>query len=232
RPPVYPGPGVTKRQPTMSGHFHHAGWVVNNHGDPGRIADPWAIAPPKPAPTESTKPEWETPEHIRAVQQLLNDVTDAGLVVDGIRGPATEAAVRTFQADYGHNLDVDGSPGPLTRTALEADMSAITDLTAKVDALSTVTLNDSQKAALVTGQSVWDTARLLAILTHRIGWTFQRTADTRDTLNALAPAVTEAVVSAVAGLPGLDAEAVRQKVKDAVESITATVTLTVPDEEN
>src|SRR5690606_6801205 len=57
RPPVYPGPGVTKRQPTMSGHFHHAGWVVNNHGDPGRIADPWAIAPPKPAPTESTKPE-------------------------------------------------------------------------------------------------------------------------------------------------------------------------------
>src|SRR5690606_36215630 len=41
RPPVYPGPGVTRTQPTTSGHFHHAGWVVNDHGDPGAISDPW-----------------------------------------------------------------------------------------------------------------------------------------------------------------------------------------------
>src|SRR5690606_30854634 len=41
RPPVYPGPGVKRLQPTESGHFHHAGWVVNDHGDPGAIADPW-----------------------------------------------------------------------------------------------------------------------------------------------------------------------------------------------
>src|SRR5690606_7193150 len=41
KPPVYPGPGVPKIQPTESGHFHHAGWVDNNHGDPGAIMEPW-----------------------------------------------------------------------------------------------------------------------------------------------------------------------------------------------
>lgn len=44
RPPVYPGPGVRRIQPTESGHFHHAGWIDNNHGDPGAIADPWVAA--------------------------------------------------------------------------------------------------------------------------------------------------------------------------------------------
>lgn len=51
RPPVYPGPGVRKIQPTQSGHFHHAGWVDNNHGDPGAIADPWDAALAEITPT-------------------------------------------------------------------------------------------------------------------------------------------------------------------------------------
>lgn len=52
RPPAYPGPGVSKMRPTESGHYHHAGWVANNHGDPGAIADPWtaAYAETEPSP--------------------------------------------------------------------------------------------------------------------------------------------------------------------------------------
>ena len=45
-PPAYPGPGVTRKLPTRSGHTYHAGWPYNNHGDPGRIADPWSITEP------------------------------------------------------------------------------------------------------------------------------------------------------------------------------------------
>lgn len=51
-PPRYPGGRVTRRQPTQSGHFHHAGWVGNDHGDPGAITDPWTLTPPT-----STTPE-------------------------------------------------------------------------------------------------------------------------------------------------------------------------------
>lgn len=50
RPPRYPGGRVIRRQPTQSGHFHHAGWVGNDHGDPGAIADPWSLTPQSPAP--------------------------------------------------------------------------------------------------------------------------------------------------------------------------------------
>lgn len=41
-PPTYPGPGVARRVPTKSGHYYHAAWPANDHGDPGRIANPWA----------------------------------------------------------------------------------------------------------------------------------------------------------------------------------------------
>jgi hypothetical protein len=54
-------------------------------------------------------------EHVRAVQVLLNK-HGAGVEEDGIFGPITRAAVRTFQRD--HELTPDGDVGPLTFAAL------------------------------------------------------------------------------------------------------------------
>jgi peptidoglycan hydrolase-like protein with peptidoglycan-binding domain len=55
-------------------------------------------------------------EYIRWVQQSLNDVNGERLVVDGIKGPRTTAAVQRFQRQRG--LAPDGIVGPLTERAL------------------------------------------------------------------------------------------------------------------
>lgn len=57
-------------------------------------------------------------EYIRWVQTSLNKLEGAGLVVDGISGPLTRAAVRNFQSKHG--LAVDGIVGPITEGALVA----------------------------------------------------------------------------------------------------------------
>ena len=54
--------------------------------------------------------------YIKRVQELLNEVIEAGLVVDGDLGPRTVAAVTDFQASAG--LVPDGDPGPITLRAL------------------------------------------------------------------------------------------------------------------
>lgn len=53
---------------------------------------------------------------IAALQLLLNDVRKAGLVVDGVFGPASEKAVKAFQASA--KITVDGIAGVGTQTAL------------------------------------------------------------------------------------------------------------------
>lgn len=53
---------------------------------------------------------------VKAAQTLLN-LHDAKLAVDGVFGPATEAAVRNFQTVL--HLTVDGIVGPATWTALD-----------------------------------------------------------------------------------------------------------------
>ena len=53
---------------------------------------------------------------LRAVQAALNAVASAGLVVDGVPGPATTAALRQFQVDAG--LMVTGTADAATRAAL------------------------------------------------------------------------------------------------------------------
>ena len=69
-------------------------------------------------------PEWEGevsrsgPEYGRWVQSSLNRLLGLRLAVDGIIGPATRSAVRTFQQR--NRLTVDGIVGPITEAALIA----------------------------------------------------------------------------------------------------------------
>ena len=65
--------------------------------------------------------EWEAvskgPEYIRWLQDSLNRILGIGLAVDGIFGPRTRAAVRSFQQRSG--LTPDGIPGPKTDSAIK-----------------------------------------------------------------------------------------------------------------
>lgn len=56
--------------------------------------------------------------YIRWIQQSLNQIQSSGLVVDGVKGPKTTAAVKQFQQRRG--LTADGIVGPITETALVA----------------------------------------------------------------------------------------------------------------
>jgi peptidoglycan hydrolase-like protein with peptidoglycan-binding domain len=57
-----------------------------------------------------------TGDAVRRLQRALRRTPFPGLVVDGMFGPRTEAAVRSFQ--QGASLVVDGVAGPLTWAAL------------------------------------------------------------------------------------------------------------------
>ena len=57
------------------------------------------------------------------IQNALNLVSSAGLLVDGSYGRHTRAAVRLFQAS--HNLAVDGQAGPQTCAAIDAALAAL-----------------------------------------------------------------------------------------------------------
>jgi peptidoglycan hydrolase-like protein with peptidoglycan-binding domain len=61
-----------------------------------------------------------TGENVRSIQYLLND-HGSRLTVDGVFGPRTEAAVRSFQRQHG--LSVDGIVGNQTWTALIVEVS-------------------------------------------------------------------------------------------------------------
>jgi hypothetical protein len=57
------------------------------------------------------------PEYITWVQAALNRALGLRLAQDGVSGPKTRSAIRSFQRRYG--LTVDGVVGPITETALE-----------------------------------------------------------------------------------------------------------------
>ena len=59
-----------------------------------------------------------SPDYIRWYQRALNGIQDAGLAVDGRRGPRTRAAIRQFQVSS--RLPGTGSVGPRTEAALIA----------------------------------------------------------------------------------------------------------------
>lgn len=66
--------------------------------------------------------EWESevgrgsPDYIRWLQSSLNKLQGLRLLVDGIVGPATRSAIRSFQRQNG--LPADGIAGPVTEQAL------------------------------------------------------------------------------------------------------------------
>jgi outer membrane protein OmpA-like peptidoglycan-associated protein len=72
--------------------------------------------------TELTQEVWQgevhrrSPDYIRWVQQALNKVMGLRLAVDGIMGPATRSAIRSFQKRQG--LIPDGIVGPKTEQQL------------------------------------------------------------------------------------------------------------------
>jgi Putative peptidoglycan binding domain len=78
---------------------------------------------PQPFPWPSDA-EWEdeanrsSPDYVRWVQSSLNRVMGLRLAVDGIMGPATRSAVRSFQQRHG--LTVDGIVGPQTEAKLQS----------------------------------------------------------------------------------------------------------------
>lgn len=81
------------------------------------------VPAPAPAPEQTN---WNGPfsaDYIRDVQSKLNRV-GYSLAVDGSRGPATQAAIKDFQAKNG--LTVDASPGPETMAKLNAAVSSKT----------------------------------------------------------------------------------------------------------
>jgi peptidoglycan hydrolase-like protein with peptidoglycan-binding domain len=69
-----------------------------------------------PNPGEPTISVGATGDAVRRLQRALRRTPNLGLVVDGVFGPLTEAALKEFQQGVG--LMVDGIVGPLTWEAL------------------------------------------------------------------------------------------------------------------
>ena len=71
-----------------------------------------------PNPGQPTISVGATGGAVRRLQRALRRTPNLGLVVDGVFGSATDAAVKEFQEGAG--LTVDGIVGPLTWRALLA----------------------------------------------------------------------------------------------------------------
>lgn len=67
-----------------------------------------------------TPPRKLSVETVKWIRTSLNKVANIELTVDGIMGPDTEKAIRSFQSTHG--LKVDGIPGPLTRAKLRDNL--------------------------------------------------------------------------------------------------------------
>jgi peptidoglycan hydrolase-like protein with peptidoglycan-binding domain len=93
-----------------------AAGLANANGNPHTAI----MSTPEPPTTTEHHIQLESGSEGRQVSILQHAL---GIVVDGMFGPETEAAVRSFQASRG--LQVDGIVGPQTSTALANDAPAI-----------------------------------------------------------------------------------------------------------
>lgn len=75
-------------------------------------------------PAVTLKPKPKENENIRQLQSNLSLLHIADLVVDGIQGPLTTAAIKRFQTIMG--LTIDGIVGPQTQGAISRILSRIT----------------------------------------------------------------------------------------------------------
>lgn len=75
---------------------------------------------PKPISSLPILRRGSTGKDVKYLQDLLNQV-NFSLIVDGIFGARTEAAVKQFQ--YSHKLLVDGIVGPKTWSALYFELN-------------------------------------------------------------------------------------------------------------
>jgi peptidoglycan hydrolase-like protein with peptidoglycan-binding domain len=93
---------------------------------------------PSPAPAPAAG--------IKKIQQALADLgylDTTKWLIDGVLGDATRTAVRTYQHDAG--LVTDGDPGPITTTALEADMATVKTLATDSQKLKAATERNERR---------------------------------------------------------------------------------------
>ncbi|MCL6443639.1 MAG: DUF1906 domain-containing protein [Alicyclobacillus sp.] len=135
--------------------------VSDVYADPGFWA-PSATPAPSPSPSPSPNNGGDTVTILQlgstgpAVKQLqedLNKVLGLHLAVDGIFGPATQAAVKSFQLQHG--LTVDGIYGPQTAQAMyEALMELENKGKVSVDKAKVQALVDALQSALNAAKSL------------------------------------------------------------------------------
>jgi peptidoglycan hydrolase-like protein with peptidoglycan-binding domain len=117
-------PGARMLRPLM--HASHCGCAACRPQDrrPGARLHVRSQRGPEDPEFEFLGSEWEgevnrsSSGYIRWVQASLNRLQRLGLAEDGISGPLTRSAVRSFQSRKG--LEVDGIVGPVTEAALVA----------------------------------------------------------------------------------------------------------------
>ena len=77
-----------------------------------------AVSPGKAWPDAlEFESSYTTAAYVRWLQQALNQILGLRLTVDGVNGPQTRSAIRSFQQRQG--LTVDGIVGPATAAALK-----------------------------------------------------------------------------------------------------------------
>jgi len=98
-------------------HTSHVHVSVVATSDADRT-DPWHLDPAKAAAPKfpGTIRRGSTGTAVKTWQKALNALAGTKLTVDGIAGPRTDAAIRTYQRYHG--LVVDGAAGPATWTRL------------------------------------------------------------------------------------------------------------------
>ncbi|SIS88008.1 glycoside hydrolase domain-containing protein [Alicyclobacillus vulcanalis] len=138
--------------------------VSDVYADPG-FWTPSTTPTPKPDPTPSPSPSnggdsvtilqlGSTGDAVKQLQEDLNKVLGLHLTVDGIYGPQTQAAVKSFQLQHG--LTVDGIYGPQTAHAMYKALLALAQKS------TSVTVDKSKLEALVNAlQAALNAAKAL-----------------------------------------------------------------------